>query len=228
MYGSSRRLVSPLTSFPQFLGVSASALLRESQAQVQWKAFVTTMEFDNAQSITFGEAALPCFHRGFVRSIDSRIFWTLHTMHFELGKVGSTAKLNKFVDTIVSIVGTHAFVDDADVLKRPDAKPSGGVVPFNLASTLAVMTTMSASIALNQVKQPVKQIYEEWLRAACKFAAEAMVTQSIHNLDIDVGDGFILHLSSRTTIVDGTPIDFVLVDCRLPHGCTGTQIKSIG
>ena len=191
-------------------------------------AFVTAMDFDSATPITFRDADLPCCHRGFVRSIDSRIFWTLHAMHFELGKVGSTAKLNKFVDTIVSIVGTHAFVDDADVLKKPDAKPLGGVVPFNLASTLAVMTTMSASIALNQVKQPVKQIYEEWLRAACKFAAEAMVTQSIDNLDIDVGDGVILHLSSRTTIVDGTPIDFVLVDCRLPHGCTGTQIKSIG
>ncbi len=129
--GSSRRLVSPLTSASQFLGVSASALRRESLVQAQWKAFVTTMEFDNAQSITFGEAALPCFHRGFVRSIDSRNFWTLHTRHFELGKVGSTAKLNKFVDTIVSIVGTHSFVDNAGVLKRPDAKPSGGVVPFN-------------------------------------------------------------------------------------------------
>ena len=124
------------------------------------------MEFGSVEPITFGEAALPCFHRGFVRSIDSRIFWALHTMHFEMGKVGSTAKLNRFVDTIVRIVGTHAFVDNADVLRKPGAQPSGGVVPFNLASTLAVMTTMSASIALNQVKRPVKHLYQEWLGAA--------------------------------------------------------------
>ena len=126
---------------------------------VSCTAFVTAMDFDSATPITFRDADLPCCHRGFVRSIDSRIFWTLHNMHFELSKLGVNVKLNKFVHSIVRIVDAVDFVGNADVLPKPKATSRGGVVPFNLASTLAIMTAISANIALNQVKPQVKNVY---------------------------------------------------------------------
>ena len=153
--------------------------------------------------ITFVEPNVQFLHRGFVVIGGNHIFWTIHNLHHYAHDQGLTLKLNQFVASVRQLLAAYEFVNAADVREKPK-EDAIGLVPFNLASTVALLTFVSASLSLNQTRQPVKDLYGSWLRAACKLALDAMVAEGAPVVDVDLGAGSHLGISPRTTIVSGT------------------------
>ena len=166
------------------------------------------MELASVRSLVVDLPGLPCFHKGYVRCADRKVFWTIHQAHHALQQQGLTIKLNKFVATVDKAVRDVGFANiTLDVRKRPPGD-ADGLVPFNIASTVTILAYAAAGISFNQTKAPIKSSLASWVSAAVRLALETMGHQASSSSgpvsNVDLGhSGMSLQVFPNSGIVRG-------------------------